>query len=123
MLSVHPDAATRQDVAQLAAELMECRRLLCHVWNHMHGQDMNGTRRPWPGEAGCAQNWNRLSDAIGFYLDLKTHETNLAMAVPQSDSVGQAGSKASGKKGHKPATGEFRLPGSICKPTNEGTKE
>lgn len=69
MLSVHPDAATRDDVAQLAAHLMESRRLLCLVWNHMHGMNIDGTHRPWPGEDGCAQNWNKLSDAIDSYLD------------------------------------------------------
>jgi hypothetical protein len=29
MLSVHPDAATRDDVANMAADYMEARRLLC----------------------------------------------------------------------------------------------
>lgn len=69
MLSINPDAATRDDVANLAAELMESRRLLCLVWNHMHGQNMDGSRRPWPGDKDCAANWNKLSDAIGTYLD------------------------------------------------------
>lgn len=69
MLSVHPDAATRDDIAGIASELMEARHLLCHVWNHMHGQDIDGKRRPWPGEAPCAVNWNKLSDEIGLYLD------------------------------------------------------
>jgi len=69
MLSIHPDAATRDDIAMMAADLMEARRLLCLVWNHMHGENMDGTRRPWPGEEGCAANWNKLSDAIGQYIE------------------------------------------------------
>lgn len=69
MLSINPDAATRDDVANLAAHLMESRCLLCLVWNHMHGQNLDGSRRPWPGDDGCAVNWNKLSDAIGAYLD------------------------------------------------------
>lgn len=43
--------------------------LLRHVWNHMHGQNMDGTRRAYPGDDGCAANWAKLSDAIGEYLD------------------------------------------------------
>lgn len=32
-LSVNPDAASRDDIARLASELMECRRLLCEfLW-------------------------------------------------------------------------------------------
>ena len=69
MLSINPDAATRDDVALLASHLMDSRRLLCLVWNHMHGENMDGTRRPYPGDEGCALNWNKLSDAIGCYLD------------------------------------------------------
>ncbi len=45
------------------------RRLLCLVWNHMHGQNIDGTRRPYPGDDGCAVNWNKLSDEIGTYLE------------------------------------------------------
>lgn len=69
MLSIHPDAASRDDVANLASHLMESRRLLRLVWNHMHGHNIDGTRRPWPGEKECAKNWNKLGDAIGVYLD------------------------------------------------------
>ncbi|MES2366985.1 MAG: hypothetical protein V4563_14010 [Pseudomonadota bacterium] len=45
--------------------------LLRHVWNHMHGQDMDGTRREFgteKGDAACAKNWNKLSDMIGLHL-------------------------------------------------------
>ena len=34
MLSVHPDAATRQDVAEMAAELMDCRRAIGALQEH-----------------------------------------------------------------------------------------
>jgi hypothetical protein len=57
------------DNLQTDSENDECRRLLCCVWNHMHGFNMDGSARPWPGNEGCAQNWNRLSDAIGCYLE------------------------------------------------------
>jgi hypothetical protein len=52
MLSVNPDAATRHDVAYLAAELMEARRLLCLALEIMRRQDVNVA----------------LRDAIGAYL-------------------------------------------------------
>lgn len=42
--------------------------LLNHVWNHMHGQNMDGTWRAWEDHERCADNWNKLSDAIGVYL-------------------------------------------------------
>lgn len=51
------------------SELEEAKRLLNHVWDHMHGINMDGTRRPWPGDEGCAINWNRLSDALLEYFE------------------------------------------------------
>lgn len=42
----------------------------------MHGYNMDGTKRPYPGEDDCAANWNRLSDAIGNYLDPVEEEQN-----------------------------------------------
>lgn len=47
----------------------QSRRLLRLVWNHMHGQNMDGTWRHWPGHEACTANWNKLSDAIGDYLE------------------------------------------------------
>lgn len=40
--------------------------LLRLVWNHMHGMNMDGTRRQ--GDEGCADNWQKLSDKIGEFL-------------------------------------------------------
>lgn len=58
------------------SDLVEARKLLRLVWNHMHGYNMDGTKRPYPGEDDCAANWNRLSDAIGNYLDPVEEEQN-----------------------------------------------
>ena len=69
MLSIHPDAATRHDVANLASELMESRRLLYLALYHMRGQNVDGSLRSWPDDERSIANWNKLRDAIGTYLD------------------------------------------------------
>ena len=37
LLSVHPDAATRQDVAEMAADLMDCRRAIVELRERLAG--------------------------------------------------------------------------------------
>lgn len=76
MLSVHPDAGTRDDMAKLASELMECRRLLNLTWNHMHGYNLDGSKRKFDDDVACAFNWNQLSDLIGTYLDKETNRSH-----------------------------------------------
>lgn len=44
-------------------------QLLHKVWDHMHGQNMDGSMRKWGDNDACAQNWQRLSDAIGEYFE------------------------------------------------------
>lgn len=73
MLSIHPDAATRHDVANLAAELMEARRLLCLVWNRVQGQNVDD------GDKESAADWNKLSDEIGTYLDTPNDKVSVFM--------------------------------------------
>lgn len=50
-------------------KLQEAETLLRHVWNHMHGQNMDGSQRKFQDNDACAVNWNKLSDAIGHYLE------------------------------------------------------
>jgi hypothetical protein len=42
--------------------------LLRQVWHHMHGQNMDGSRRNFPDDDACGRNWQKLSDAIFEYL-------------------------------------------------------
>jgi hypothetical protein len=69
MISIHPEAAARRDVAQLASELMECRKLLGQAWNHMHGVNTDGSLRKYGDDKEILANWEKLSDAIGEYLE------------------------------------------------------
>lgn len=54
-------------------------KLLLHVWSHMHGTNMDGTRRYFLDDDACMRNWKQLQDAIGAYL----HEQDM-MAVEAS---------------------------------------
>lgn len=42
--------------------------ILRHVFNHMHGTDMDGARRKIGDEQAVAMNWNRVSDLVGEEL-------------------------------------------------------
>lgn len=44
-------------------------QLLHKVWDHMHGQNMDGSMRKWGDNDACARNWCMLSDAIGEYFE------------------------------------------------------
>ncbi len=67
MLSVHPDAATRDDIAMMAADLMEARRLLCLVLEQIHRDSVDRAHH-WPEEV----TWNNFGDAIGQYIEPTT---------------------------------------------------
>ena len=44
-------------------------KLLTQVWNHMHGINMDGTQRQARDDLAVQENWQKLSDAIGSYLE------------------------------------------------------
>ncbi len=68
-ISIHPESASSREIAHMAADLMEARKLLCQTWNHMHGQNMDGTRRAFDAETACHDNWVKLGDAIGKFIE------------------------------------------------------
>ena len=55
--------------AQLETDLILANELLRRTWDHMHGINMDGSRSKYGDDDAIARNWNKLSDAIGDYLE------------------------------------------------------
>jgi hypothetical protein len=57
-----------REYLQERKKLKRANKLLNQVFNHAHGQNMDGTHRRFPDEDGVGRNYQKLIDAIGNYL-------------------------------------------------------